>query len=42
MMSLLTGVQLEVKILWHQLVDHHGNKQKIPLNTYDSLPVIIK
>ena len=27
------STQLDVALLWHRLVDHHANKDKIPLNT---------
>ena len=29
-----SDTQLDVMLLWHRLVDHHGNKEKIPLTTY--------
>ncbi len=28
------GQQLDIALLWHCLVDHHANKDKIPLDTY--------
>ncbi len=28
------STQLDVALLWHRLVDHHANKDLIPLNTY--------
>ena len=29
----ISDVQLDVLLLWHTVVDHHGNKPKLPLNT---------
>lgn len=29
----IIGVQLDVMVLWHQLIDHHSNREKIPLDT---------
>lgn len=29
-----SNTQLDVTLLWHRLVDHHGNKDRIPLDTY--------
>lgn len=26
------GVQLDVMTLWHQLIDHHHNREKIPFH----------
>lgn len=28
-----TGVQLDVMVLWHQLIDHHSNRDKLPMDT---------
>jgi len=29
----ITDTQLDISILWHQLIDHNHNKEKIPFNT---------
>ena len=35
------STQLDVALLWHRLVDHHANKDKIPLNTYVDVCVCV-
>ena len=35
------STQLDVALLWHRLVDHHANKDKIPLNTYVDMCVCV-
>ncbi len=35
------STQLDVTLLWHRLVDHHDNKDRIPLNTYVEIYICV-